>query len=650
MRPNQRPVSLLFVVVLTVAAASVAAQETKYRAPRTESGHPDLQGVWNFDSGVPLERPPAFAARKFFTKEEFEQQRASVRNGLAAIARFAPVEAIGLDWIDHSLQVDDLRTSLITYPENGRLPAVVEGVRRMPRFDDLIAALAGANSGQPPAALLSFATMFGGGRKDSYTDFTTFERCLLAADVPFVPQLGDNYVQIIQARDYVVLLMEFDRRIVALDGPSTSLRAGRPAATGGQRTWSGRSRGHWEGETLVVETKDFNDRMPSFAGAGSARDKVVTERFTRTSSNRIDYSATIVDPKTFHDRIELSFPMAQADAHLYEGACHEGNRSLGNALAAARKDDETRPRQQLTLFDRQGAMVGRVGEAGSYSQAAFSPDGSRLAAVTDGASPDIWVFDVASGRGTAITSDAFQDRAPVWSPDGSRIAYVSVRDNTPAIFQRSSSGRSDEELLYRHSSGGQIVLTDWSPDGRFLCFWSGDAMFLLPVSGDRKPIALGAGEFFGRGGRFSPDGRLLAFNSNQSGRFEIYVKEIGSATDPSAAPASARLRVSSDGGVGGIVWRRDGKELFYLSQGPQSLMAVEILSESPLRLGTPRVLFKIPNPILGPAQLSSIGSPDGQRFAFVATVVPRAASDLPASSPTSSASQPGGVQPGKSAK
>ena len=144
MRFSHRASSLLPVLVLTVAAASVAGQETKYRAPRTESGHPDLQGVWNFDTGVPLERPPAFAGRTFFTKDEFEQQRAMVRNGLAAIARFAPVEAIGLDWFDDSLYVDDMRTSLITYPTDGRLPAVVEGVQRIPRFDQLIAALGAA--------------------------------------------------------------------------------------------------------------------------------------------------------------------------------------------------------------------------------------------------------------------------------------------------------------------------------------------------------------------------------------------------------------------------------------------------------------------------------------------------------------------------
>jgi hypothetical protein len=455
--------------------------------------------------------------------------------------------------------------------------------------------------------LLSILATVGGGRKDSYTDFTMSERCLFASDVPLVPQLVDNNVQIVQARDYVVLLTEFDRRMIALDG--------RPFPS--SASWTGTSRGRWEGETLVVETKGFNDRTASFAGVGTATGKVVTERFTRISNGVIQYAATITDPKTFRDRIELSFPMARVDAGLYEGACHEGNRSLANSLAAARKEDESRPRQQLTVLDRQGAVVSRVGEPGLYSQVSVSPDGSRLAVIGDGASQDVWVFDIASGRRTALTSDAFQDRAPVWSPDGSRIAYVSVRDSTPSIYQRPSSGEGAEELLYRHTATGAIVLTDWSPDGRFLCFWSGDAMFLLPVSGDRKPIALGDGEFFGRGGRFSPDGRLLAFNSSQSGRFEIYVKEIGASTTPGASPAPPRVQASAEGGVGGIFWRRDGKELFFLSQGQQAIMSVEVLSSSPLRLGVPRALFKVPNPIPAPAQLSSIASPDGQRFVFV---------------------------------
>jgi hypothetical protein len=603
-----RPFCPLLALVLTLVAVTAAAQATTYRAPRTDSGHPDLQGVWNFDSRVPLERPPAFAGKTLFTKEEFEQQRATVRKGLAVIAQVAPVEAVGFDWIDDTLHVSDLRTSLITYPANGRLPATLEGVRRMPRFDELISALGGGSTGAPLASLQSLAAMFVGARRDSYTDFMMSERCLLATEVPFSPQLTDSYVQIVQSRDHVVLLMEFDRRIVTLGGPPAS-----PA----QRNWAGTSTGRWEGETLVVETKGFSDLFPSFAGAGTGRDKVVTERFTRTASNAIEYSATIVDPATFRDRIELSFPMALVDTRLYEGACHEGNRSMVNALSAARKEDEARPRQQLTVLDRQGAVVGRVGEAGFYSQAAFSPDGSRVAVVRDGASQDVWVFDVATGKGTAITSNAFPDRAPVWSPDGNHIAYVSTRDNTPAIYQRLSNGQGGEELLYRHTSGGAIVLTDWSPDGRVLCFWSENAMFLLPVAGERTPVALGDGEFFGRGGRFSPDGRLLAFGSNQSGRFQIYVKELGAAANPAAPPASPRVQVSLDGGIGGIFWRRDGKELFYLSLPPgQAMMAVDVLSEAPLRFGAPRVVFKIPSPIGAPAQLSNISTPDGQRVVF----------------------------------
>src|SRR5436190_5329984 len=96
------------VVVLGVVGASAAAPEAKYKAPSTENGHPDLRGVWNFSSGVPLQRPPKFADKKFFTNEEFDKQRAAFRNSFTAILRFAPVEAVGIDWIDTALHVEDL--------------------------------------------------------------------------------------------------------------------------------------------------------------------------------------------------------------------------------------------------------------------------------------------------------------------------------------------------------------------------------------------------------------------------------------------------------------------------------------------------------------------------------------------------------------
>ena len=128
---------LLLLAVTTTGTATAAGPDPKYKAPRTENGQPDLQGVWNFSSGVPLQRPTAFADRKTLTKEEFEKQRAAMLNGIAGITKFAPVEAVAVDWIDNTLHVDDLRTSLIAYPENGRLPALVEGVQRMPTVDEM---------------------------------------------------------------------------------------------------------------------------------------------------------------------------------------------------------------------------------------------------------------------------------------------------------------------------------------------------------------------------------------------------------------------------------------------------------------------------------------------------------------------------------
>jgi len=320
------------------------------------------------------------------------------------------------------------------------------------------------------------------------------------------------------------------------------------------------------------------------------------------------------------------FQQALAERSKSAIAAAGKNGALGRFLARAQR--QRRGMQQLTVFDRQGNVVSRVGELGSYSQAAFSPDGSRLVVIkndpdTDG--QDVWAFDIATGKGTAITADTAPDFAPIWSPDGNQIAYVSIRENTHAIYRRASKGTGAEELLYQHTSGAAIVLTDWSADGRFLCFWSGDAMFMLPLSGDRTPIALGNQEFLGRGGRFSPDSRLLAFNSNQSGRFQIVVKPLDAVTSQAGTTrVSQGAQITTDGGVGGIFWRRDGKELFYLSLPPgQTIMAVDVAGASPFQAGTPKPLFKLPNPVGAPAQLSSVSSPDGQRFVFAVNVTAR---------------------------
>jgi len=290
------------------------------------------------------------------------------------------------------------------------------------------------------------------------------------------------------------------------------------------------------------------------------------------------------------------------------------NGTLARFLQRAAR--QNRGLQQLTVFDRQGNIVSRVGEPGGYAQASFSPDGTRLAAIKrdpDSDSQDVWTFDVSTGKGTAVTSDSAPDSAPVWSPDGRQIAYVSIRENTHGIYRRATDGSGTEERLYQHSTGAPIVLTDWSVDGRSLCFWSENVMFVLPLTGDRQPIELKGQDFVGRGGHLSPDGRFLAFNAGGLGSLQVYVKPL----DASGAETAPRSQVSSDGGFGGIAWRRDGKEIFYLATGPrQALMAVPVTTDPAFKAQPPQKLFELPVVVGAAAQLGPITSADGQRFVF----------------------------------
>ena len=316
------------------------------------------------------------------------------------------------------------------------------------------------------------------------------------------------------------------------------------------------------------------------------------------------------------DEAELQQALnAQSQAAIQKGVA-DGTvaRFLGNG-ALRRPADNAAPRTQITLFDRGGKSVGTVGDPGVYSQAAFSPDGSRVAVIkNDQSVTDVWVFDVATNKATRITSDPVANTSPVWSPDGKQIAYVSVfsGESYSAIYRKAADGSGSEELIYKHTPGSAVIITDWSKD--VLCFWAGNIMYALPLNGDGKPVALTSAKSGARGGRISPDGRFIAYNSNESGRYEVYV----AAFDP-RAEITKPVQITNQGALGGIFWRQDGKELLYVNLSGlvvTGMSAVDITTGPEIRAGEPRSVFR-PQGINSPAQLSNIATGDAQRFVFL---------------------------------
>jgi len=279
--------------------------------------------------------------------------------------------------------------------------------------------------------------------------------------------------------------------------------------------------------------------------------------------------------------------------------------------------------RQLTVYDRQGKALSTAGEPGSYVQPNLSPDGRRAVVMRNDprtGNGDIWVIDLATGNGTAITNDVYPDNAPIWSPDGKSVAYVSTREGLAGIYRKAADGTGEAELLFQYTPGAGMVLTDWSPDGKFVTFYTG-VIVLVPVGtpGDaksRKEIDWLREDYEAGQGRFSPDNRYIAFLSNEDNvdRGEVYVRPF----DPSKpdAPLTGKgVRISKDGAVGMITWRQDGKELYFMSRDWE-VMAVDINTTPTFTAGAPRLLFKLPGPLPGnPMQWKNV-SQDGQRFIF----------------------------------
>ena len=310
------------VVALAVAVGwlgSSAAVAQTWTVPRTSFGHPDLQGVWDFATITPLERPEQFGDKAVMTAEEaaaYERERFElVDHDTEAGATFV-CEGTGNYnefWYDRGFgdDVEERRTSLIVDPPNGRIPPLTpEGERR-------------------------------GRRQRGYESWESrgiAERCIAGFNTgpPMMPSAYNNYMQIIQTADYVVVFNEMihDARIVPLDG--------RPHLADRVPQWLGNSRGHWDGETLVIETTNFHGQTAFTENQGATPGMTVVERFTRTEAGTLQYEFTVEDPATWTRPWTAMVRMISSDTPIYEYACHEGNYGMTNILSGARTQEDGR--------------------------------------------------------------------------------------------------------------------------------------------------------------------------------------------------------------------------------------------------------------------------------------------------------------------
>lgn len=294
-----------YVVMAAQGSTSEAARSKSAALPRTPDGHPDLQGLWDYRTVTPLERPRDLADKEFFTDAEalaYEKRNAERLDNVVAV--HPP------GWLDYGNKtLADRRTSLIVDPSSGRVPPLTSAAK----------ARGAASRPDEKAA-------------DGPEQRSAQERCLVfGAGPPMVPGPYNNNVQIVQTSNSVVIMNEMihDARIVPMDG--------RPHLSPSIRLWLGDSRGRWEGDTLVVETTNFTGRT-SFRG--SDQDLRVIERFTRPDADTLMYEFTIDDLTAFSAQWTARFPMMKSSEQMYEYACHEGNFGLLDILKGARFDEQ----------------------------------------------------------------------------------------------------------------------------------------------------------------------------------------------------------------------------------------------------------------------------------------------------------------------
>ena len=325
-------------------AAFEEVSQSGFEPARNSLGQPDIQGIWDFRTLTPLERPKNLADKAIFSEEEaeaFRQQTVQVndtdnKKDLDLPAAFDVEVPYNNFWLDYGTEMnEDGRTSLIVDPQNGRLPELtpeaLEGLKsnllRVPPVRDIVS-----------IGLTTF-------RPAGPETLGLSERCLLGfnAGPPLIPSAYNNNLRIVQTPKHILLFTEMihDARVVRMEDAAQ--------LSSDLRKWTGDSRGRWEGNTLVVETMNFTDKTPAFqlpldltdpsrnGAAGSGKNMKLTERFTLISKTRLGYEYTVDAPDTFASAFTVAIPMRLTDEQIFEYACHEGNHAMEGMLGGARQ-------------------------------------------------------------------------------------------------------------------------------------------------------------------------------------------------------------------------------------------------------------------------------------------------------------------------
>ena len=320
MNHRRHPSVSVVAVVVAIGLLGTMQASAQTDPPRTAWGQPDLQGVWDFRSITPMQRPNDRADQEFLTAEEAaELDQAAIERDVRSWNRDARrteaggnVGAYNNFWMDRGLKsVGTRRTSLIVYPPNGRMPSMTpSGQERAQARRDY--------AQEHPA--------------DSWSDFSSGVRCILGfnAGPPFTPSAYNNNMQLFQTPDTVVVMTEMvnTSRVIPLNG--------QPHLDPDVLQWSGDSRGYWEGDTLVVETRNFDPKRKWRGTTASTR---LVERFTRVDAETLEYAFTVTDPETWTSAWTASVPLVLNPEPMFEYACHEGNYSMPVMLGGARTEE-----------------------------------------------------------------------------------------------------------------------------------------------------------------------------------------------------------------------------------------------------------------------------------------------------------------------